>query len=161
MPRYLFKEEIFMYLLVFMYLFIYLHHDPYGNSELCWSAKAKVRGGGGHYKRIERQCGREKERKKDCSGRGLTQRWHLGHIKSTFWKIFVFIFYDRFCTITDFKTDGWKAEANRKREQTEWKTCRRKELPGRSEQLRLTYFCCILVIYKRGFGGHKLRTTVC
>lgn len=62
---YLFKEEIFMYLFVFMYLFIYLPHDHYGNcnSELCSSAKENVRGGRQHYKRNERQCGRDKKKK--------------------------------------------------------------------------------------------------
>ena len=51
-----------MYLFVFMYLFIYIHHDRYGNcnSELCWSAEKKVRGGG-HYKKIERQQWRKKD----------------------------------------------------------------------------------------------------
>ncbi len=44
---------------------------------------------------------------KDCSDRGLyrtlTQTKHLGHIKITFWKIFVFIFYDHFCKITNLR----------------------------------------------------------
>lgn len=47
----------------------------------------------------------------------------------------------------------WKVncKVNRKKEQMEWKNRRRKELPVQSERLRLTYFSCILVIYKGGF----------
>lgn len=151
-----------MYLFVFMYLFIYLHHDHYGNcnSELCWSAKEK----GGEEDIITRMRDNMEDRKMDCSGRRLyrilAKRWHLGHIKMTFWKMFVFIFYDHFCKITNSRHQ-WKVEASRKRQQMEWKDCRRKELPVQSERLRLTYFCCILVIYKEVFGGHKLRTIVC
>lgn len=55
-----------MYLFVFMYLFIYLPHDHYGNcnSELCLSAKKNVKGGWQNYKRNKRLCGRDKKRLK-------------------------------------------------------------------------------------------------
>lgn len=40
--------------------------------------------------------------------------------------------------------------------QREWKDCRRKRaLPRRSELARLTYFCCISVIYKKKKGSFR------
>lgn len=137
MPRknmYLFKEELFMYLFVFKYLFIYLPHYHYGNckTERCLSTNI-VRGGWN-----KRLCGRDKKR--ILKGNKLRQKKHLRHIKVIFWKIFVIIFYNHFCKITNLRLlEG-------KQRQTEWgsrwkkEVQKKRDLQGHFECFGLTYF---------------------
>lgn len=153
-----------MYLFVFMYLFIYLPHFDHGKCN-----NEQERRGGLYRNELKTTQKRERTAGAEDST-DSTDMWVV-KIENTSWKIFVFIFYDHFCKISNLKTDlkKKKQKVTIKRKEMERKTCA-EELPVLSQRLRLTYFCCILVIYIKkkeggggvgGFRGHKPRTIVC
>lgn len=101
---YLFKEEIFMYLfLLCIYLFIYtiiIMVTATVNSVEVLKKKGRE---ADIIKRNERQHRRKKglrwQRTLHNAGAEVTPRSY----NISFWKIFVFIFYDRFCKITNLR----------------------------------------------------------
>lgn len=95
-----------MYLFVFMYLFIYLPHSDHGK---CNNEQERR---GGLY-RNELETTQKKER--TAGAEDSTHYWCRGDTwvmkkENTSWKIFVFIFYDHFCKITNLKTDKKKGK---------------------------------------------------